>query len=126
MRFVRQVVRQRLLYGHVRTWNKTRGTKNASIFLRMDAVIFLQVCIMYNLLFPKSKVLNFLTPFILFMSSSRTIFLVLQLTFLLVSIFHFMLPMLSFITLVVGTMYILIFWVLRIYVIKRLLTKEEL
>jgi hypothetical protein len=81
---------------------------------------------MYNLLFPKSKVLNFLTPFILFMSSSRTIFLVLQLTFLLVSIFYFMLPMLSFITLVVGTMYILIFWVLRIYVIKRLLTKEEL
>ena len=60
------------------------------------------------------------------MSSSRTIFLVLQLTFLLVSIFYFMLPMLSFITLVVGTMYILIFWVLRIYVIKRLLTKEEL
>lgn len=73
-----QVVRLRLLYGHVRTWNKTRGTKNASIFLRMDAVIFLQVCIMYNLLFPKSKVLNFLTPFILFMSSSRTIFLVLH------------------------------------------------
>lgn len=82
---------------------------------------------MYRLLFfTDSKVLDKLAPYVLVFSSDKVEYNALLITIILVVIFSICSSLLSFITLVLGSFYILFTSILRLYFLNRLLIKKEL
>ncbi|MGT2800009.1 immunity protein BlpZ [Streptococcus marmotae] len=74
--------------------------------------------------FPDSVILDRLTPYIIKFASDEVASNILLLTTTMVAIFYFI-PMLSFIIMVCGIHCILIPFILRLYVLERLLIKEK-
>lgn len=82
---------------------------------------------MYRLLFfTDSKVLDKLTPYVLVFSSDKVEYNALLITVILVVIFSICSSLLTFITLVLGSLYILFTSILRLYFLNRLLIKKRI
>ncbi|MFU2163914.1 immunity protein BlpZ [Streptococcus pluranimalium] len=93
----------------------------------LPVLLFLKEKNMYRLLFfTDSKVLDKLAPYVLVFSSDKVEYNALLITIILVVIFSICSSLLSFITLVLGSFYILFTSILRLYFLNRLLIKKEL
>ena len=79
-----------------------------------------------HLFFPYSKILDWLTPYILVLVSDTIAFNVFVLTFVSVVVFSFLNPMLAFIAIFFGAGYVVGFWLLKWFVLERLEVKDDL
>ena len=79
-----------------------------------------------HLFFLDSKTLDRLTPYILVLASDTIAFNVFVLTFVFVVVFYFLNPMLSLIAIFLGGGYVIVFWILKWFVLERLELKDEL
>ena len=79
-----------------------------------------------HLFFLDSKTLDWLTPDILVLASDTIAFNVFVLTFVSVVAFYFLNPMLSLIAIFLGGSYVIVFWILKWFVLERLELKDEL
>ena len=79
-----------------------------------------------HLFFLDSKTLDRLTPYILVLASDTIAFNVFVLTFVSVVVFYFLNPMLSLIAIFLGGGYVIVFWILKWFVLERLELKDEL
>ena len=79
-----------------------------------------------HLFFLDSKILDWLTPDILVLASDTIAFNVFVLTFVSVVAFYFLNPMLSLIAIFLGGGYVIVFWILKWFVLERLELKDEL
>ena len=79
-----------------------------------------------HLFFLDSKTLDWLTPYILVLTSDAIAFNVFVLTFVSVVAFYFLNPMLSLIAIFLGGGYVIVFWILKWFVLERLELKDEL
>ncbi|PZP91231.1 MAG: hypothetical protein DI581_11540 [Staphylococcus capitis] len=79
-----------------------------------------------HLFFLDSKTLDWLTPYILVLASDTIAFNVFVLTFVSVVVFYFLNPMLSLIAIFLGGVYVIVFWILKWFVLERLELKDEL
>ena len=79
-----------------------------------------------NLFFLDSKTLDRLTPYILVLASDTIAFNVFVLTFVSVVAFYFLNPMLSLMAIFLGAGYVVVFWLLKWFVLERLERKDDL
>ena len=79
-----------------------------------------------HLFFLDSKTLDWLTPYILVLASDTITFNVFVLTFVSVVVFYFLNSMLSLIAIFLGGGYVIVFWILKWFVLERLELKNEL
>ena len=79
-----------------------------------------------RLFFLDSKTLDWLTPYILVLASDTIAFNVFVLTFVSVVVFYFLNPMLSLMAIFLGGGYVIVFWILKWFVLERLELKDEL
>jgi hypothetical protein len=79
-----------------------------------------------HLFFLDSKTLDWLTPYILVLASDTIAFNVFVLTFVSVVVFYFLNSMLSLIAIFLGGGYVIVFWILKWFVLERLELKNEL
>ena len=79
-----------------------------------------------HLFFLDSKTLDWLTPDILVLASDTIAFNVFVLTFVSVVVFYFLNSMLSLIAIFLGGGYVIVFWILKWFVLERLELKNEL
>ena len=79
-----------------------------------------------HLFFPYSKILDWLTPYILVLASDTITFNVFVLTFVSAAVFNFLNPMLAFIVIFLGAGYVVGFWLLKWFVLERLELKDDL
>ena len=79
-----------------------------------------------HLFFLDSKTLDRLTPYILVLASDTIAFNVFVLTFVSVVVFYFLNPMLSLIAIFLGGVYVIVFWILKWFVLERLELKDDL
>ena len=79
-----------------------------------------------HLFFLDSKTLDWLTPYILVLTSDTIAFNVFVLTFVSVVVFYFLNPMLSLMAIFLGGGYAIVFWILKWFVLERLELKDEL
>ena len=79
-----------------------------------------------HLFFLDSKTLDWLTPDILVLASDIIAFNVFVLTFVSVVVFYFLNSMLSLIAIFLGGGYVIVFWILKWFVLERLELKNEL
>lgn len=79
-----------------------------------------------HLFFLDSKTLDRLTPYILVLASDTIAFNVFVLTFVSVVVFYFLNPMLSLMAIFLGAGYVIVFWILKWFVLERLELKDEL
>ena len=79
-----------------------------------------------HLFFLDSKTLDWLTPDILVLASDTIAFNVFVLTFVSVVAFYFLNPMLSLMAIFLGGGYVVVFWILKWFVLERLELKDEL
>ena len=78
-----------------------------------------------HLFFPYSKILDWLTPYILVLTSDTIAFNVFVLTFVSVVAFYFLNPMLSLMAIFLGGVYVVGFWLLKWFVLERLELKDD-
>lgn len=78
-----------------------------------------------HLFFLDSKTLDRLTPYILDLASDTIAFNVFVLTFVSVVVFYFLNPMLSLIAIFLGGSYVIVFWILKWFVLERLDLKND-
>ena len=78
-----------------------------------------------HLFFLDSKTLDRLTPYILVLASDTIAFNVFVLTFVSVVVFYFLNPMLSLMAIFLGTGYVVVFWILKWFVLERLDLKND-
>jgi len=78
-----------------------------------------------HLFFPYSKILNWLTPYILVLTSDTIAFNVFVLTFVSVMVFSFLNPMLAFMAIFLGAGYVVGFWLVKWFVLERLELKDD-
>ena len=79
-----------------------------------------------HLFFLDSKILDWLTPYILVLASDTSALNVFVLTFVSVVVFYFLNPMLSLIAIFLGAGYVVVFWLLKWFVLERLERKDDL
>ena len=79
-----------------------------------------------HLFFLDSKTLDRLTPYILVLASDTIAFNVFVLTFVSVVVFYFMNPMLALMAIFLGGGYVVVFWLLKWFVLERLERKDDL
>ena len=79
-----------------------------------------------HLFFLDSKTLDRLTPYILVLASDTIAFNVFVLTFVSVVVFYFLNPMLSLMAIFLGAGYVVVFWILKWFVLERLELKDDL
>ena len=79
-----------------------------------------------HLFFLDSKTLDWLTPYILVLASDTIAFNVFVLTFVSAVVFYFLNPMLSLMAIFLGGVYVIVFWILKWFVLERLELKDEL
>ena len=79
-----------------------------------------------HLFFLDFKTLDWLTPYILVLASDTIAFNVFVLTFVSVVVFYFLNSMLSLIAIFLGGGYVIVFWILKWFVLERLELKNEL
>ena len=79
-----------------------------------------------HLFFLDSKILDWLTPDILVLASDTIAFNVFVLTFVSVVAFYFLNPMLSLMAIFLGGGYVVVFWILKWFVLERLELKDDL
>ena len=79
-----------------------------------------------RLFFLDSKTLDRLTPYILVLASDTIAFNVFVLTFVSVVVFYFLNPMLSLMAIFLGGGYVVVFWILKWFVLERLELKDDL
>ena len=78
-----------------------------------------------RLFFLDSKILDWLTPYILVLASDTIAFNVFVLTFVSVVVFYFLNPMLSLMAIFLGGGYVVVFWILKWFVLERLELKDD-
>ena len=78
-----------------------------------------------HLFFLNSKTLDWLTPYILILASDTTAFNVFVLTFVSVVVFYFLNPMLSLMAIFLGGGDVVVFWLLKWFVLERLELKND-
>ena len=78
-----------------------------------------------HLFFLDSKTLDWLTPYILVLASDTITFNVFVLTFVSVMAFYFLKPMLSLMAIFLGGGYVVVFWILKWFVLERLALKDD-
>ncbi|VTY17025.1 immunity protein BlpZ [uncultured Streptococcus sp.] len=78
-----------------------------------------------HLFFLDSKTLDWLTPDILVLASDTIAFNVFVLTFVSVVAFYFLNPMLSLMAIFLGGGYVVVFWLLKWFVLERLELKND-
>ena len=78
-----------------------------------------------HLFFLDSKTLDRLTPYILVLASDTIAFNVFVLTFVSVVAFYFLNPMLSLMAIFLGGGYVVVFWLLKWFVLERLELKND-
>ena len=78
-----------------------------------------------HLFFLDSKTLDWLTPDILVLASDTIAFNVFVLTFVSVVAFYFLNPMLSLMAIFLGGCYVVVFWLLKWFVLERLELKND-
>lgn len=78
-----------------------------------------------RLFFLNSKTLDWLTPDILVLASDTIAFNVFVLTFVSVVAFYFLNPMLSLMAIFLGGGYVVVFWLLKWFVLERLELKND-
>ena len=78
-----------------------------------------------HLFFLDSKTLDWLTPYILVLASDTIAFNVFVLTFVSVVVFYFLNSMLSLIAIFLGGGYVIVFWILKWFVLERLELKND-
>ena len=78
-----------------------------------------------HLFFLDSKTLDWLTPDILVLASDTIAFNVFVLTFVSVVAFYFLNPMLSLMAIFLGGGYVVVFWLLKLFVLERLDLKND-
>ena len=78
-----------------------------------------------RLFFLDSKTLDRLTPYILVLASDTIAFNVFVLTFVSVVVFYFLNPMLSLMAIFLGGGYVVVFWILKWFVLERLELKDD-
>lgn len=79
-----------------------------------------------HLFFLDSKTLDRLTPYILVLASDTIAFNVFVLTFVSVVAFYFLNPMLSLMAIFLGAGYVVVFWLLKWFILERLERKDDL
>ena len=79
-----------------------------------------------RLFFLNSKILDWLTPYILDLASDTIAFNVFVLTFVSVVVFYFLNPMLALMAIFLGAGYVVGFWLLKWFVLERLERKGDL
>ena len=79
-----------------------------------------------HLFFLDSKTLDRLTPYILVLTSDTIAFNVFVLTFVSVVVFYFLNPMLALMAIFLGAGYVVVFWLLKWFVLERLELKDDL
>ena len=79
-----------------------------------------------HLFFLDSKTLDRLTPYILVLASDTIAFNVFVLTFVSVVVFYFLNPMLALMAIFLGGGYVVVFWLLKWFVLERLERKDDL
>ena len=79
-----------------------------------------------RLFFPHSKTLDWLTPYIIVLASDTIAFNVFVLTFVSVAVCYVFSPMLAFMALVLGAVYVVGCWLLKWFVLERLEIKDDL
>ena len=79
-----------------------------------------------HLFFLDSQTLDWLTPDILVLASDTIAFNVFVLTFVCVVAFYFLNPMLSLMAIFLGGGYVVVFWLLKWFVLERLELKDDL
>ena len=78
-----------------------------------------------HLFFLDSKTLDWLTPYILVLASDTIAFNIFVLTFVFVVVFYFLNPMLALIAIFLGGVYVIVFWILKWFVLERLELKDD-
>ena len=78
-----------------------------------------------HLFFLDSKTLDWLTPDILVLASDTIAFNVFVLTFVSVVAFYFLNPLLSLMAIFLGGGYVVVFWLLKWFVLERLELKND-
>ena len=78
-----------------------------------------------HLFFLDSNTLDWLTPDILVLASDTIAFNVFVLTFVSVVAFYFLNPMLSLMAIFLGGGYVVVFWLLKWFVLERLELKND-
>ena len=78
-----------------------------------------------HLFFLDSETLDWLTPDILVLASDTIAFNVFVLTFVSVVAFYFLNPMLSLMAIFLGGGYVVVFWLLKWFVLERLELKND-
>ena len=78
-----------------------------------------------HLFFLNSKILDWLTPYILVLASDTIAFNVFVLTFVSVVAIYFLNPMLSLMAIFLGGGYVVGFWLLKWFVLERLELKND-
>ena len=78
-----------------------------------------------HLFFLNSKILDWLTPYILVLASDTIAFNVFVLTFVSVVAFYFLNPMLSLMAIFLGGGYVVGFWLLKWFVLERIELKND-
>ena len=79
-----------------------------------------------HLFFLDSKTLDWLIPYILVLAFDTIAFNVFVLTFVSVVVFYFMNPMLALMAIFLGGGYVVVFWLLKWFVLERLERKDDL
>ena len=79
-----------------------------------------------HLFFLDSKTLDRLTPYILVLASDTIAFNVFVLTFVSVVVFYFLNPILALMAIFLGGGYVVVFWLLKWFVLERLERKDDL
>ena len=79
-----------------------------------------------HLFFLDSKTLDWLTPYILVLASDTIAFNVFVLTFVSVVVFNSLNSMLALMVIFLGGVYVIVFWILKWFVLERLELKDEL
>ena len=78
-----------------------------------------------HLFFLDSKTLDWLTPYILVLASDTIAFNIFVPTFVFVVVFYFLNPMLSLMAIFLGGGYVVVFWILKWFVLERLELKND-
>ena len=78
-----------------------------------------------HLFFLDSKKIDWLTPYILDLASDTIAFNDFVLTFVSVVVFYFLNPMLSLMAIFLGGGYVVVFWILKWFVLERLELKDD-
>ena len=78
-----------------------------------------------HLFFLDSKTLDRLTPYILVLASDTIAFNVFVITFVSVVVFYFLNPMLALMAIFLGGGYVVVFWLLKWFVLERLELKND-